>query len=93
VWQLVVEFDLVDRAFLPSFGETLSALWEMTRNGEIGFNLLVSIYRAFAGPCIGLLPARLPSMPRVCRVRSHAGALDKPGRDRGRDYSFALACA
>jgi hypothetical protein len=29
----------------------------MTRNGEIGFNLLVSIYRAFAGPCIGLLPA------------------------------------
>ena len=49
VWQVVVEFDLVDRAFLPSFGETLSALWEMTRNGEIGFNLLVSIYRAFAG--------------------------------------------
>src|SRR2546429_7411707 len=31
--------------------------------------------------CIGLLPARLPAMPRVCRVRSHAGALDKPGRD------------
>src|SRR5262245_39973437 len=53
VWQLVVEFDLVDRAFLPSFSETLSALWEMTRNGEIGFNLLVSIYRAFAGLAIG----------------------------------------
>jgi NitT/TauT family transport system permease protein len=52
-WQLVVEFDLVDRAFLPSFGETLSALWEMTRNGEIGFNLLVSIYRAFAGLAMG----------------------------------------
>jgi len=53
VWQVVVEFDLVDRAFLPSFGETLSALWEMTRNGEIGFNLLVSLYRAFAGLAIG----------------------------------------
>jgi NitT/TauT family transport system permease protein len=52
-WQLFVEFDLVDRAFLPSFGETLSALWEMTRNGEIGFNLLVSIYRAFAGLAMG----------------------------------------
>ena len=52
-WQLVVEFDLVDRAFLPSFGETLSALWEMSRNGEIGFNLLVSIYRAFAGLAMG----------------------------------------
>src|SRR6516164_3554229 len=48
-----VDFDLVDRAFLPSFGETLSALWEMSRNGEIGFNLLVSIYRAFAGLAMG----------------------------------------
>src|SRR5262252_2477671 len=46
-----------------------------------------------ASACIGLLSARLPAMPRVCRVRSHAGALDKPGRDRGRDCSFALACA
>jgi hypothetical protein len=36
---------------------------------------------------------KLGPMPRVCRVRSHAGALDKPGRDRGRDCSFALACA
>src|SRR6516164_3338469 len=45
-----------------------------------------------ASACIGLLPARLPPMPRVCRVRSLAGALDKPGRDRGRDCSFALAC-
>src|SRR5712691_1834929 len=49
--------------------------------------------RRTASACIGLLPARLPPMPRVCRVRSHAGALDKPGRDRGRDCSFALACA
>src|SRR5215813_6205802 len=49
--------------------------------------------RRTASGCIGLLPARLPAMPRGCRVRSHAGALDKPGRDRGRDYSFALACA
>ena len=49
VWQLVVEFDLVDRAFLPSFGETVRALWEMTRNGEIVVNLLVSLYRALGG--------------------------------------------
>jgi NitT/TauT family transport system permease protein len=53
VWQLAVEFDLVDRSFLPSFSETLSALWEMIRNGEIGFNLLVSMYRAFAGLVLG----------------------------------------
>ena len=49
--------------------------------------------RRTGSACIGLLPARLPAMPRVCRVRSHAGALDRPGRDRGRDRSFALACA
>src|SRR5215470_16611463 len=49
--------------------------------------------RRTASACIGLSAARLPPMPRVCRVRSHAGALDKPGRDRGRDCSFALACA
>ena len=53
VWQLVVEFDLVDRAFLPSFSETVRALWEMTRNGEIVVNLLVSLYRALGGLLIG----------------------------------------
>ena len=70
VWQVVVEFDLVDRAFLPSFGETLSALWEMTRNGEIGFNLLVSLYRAFAGLAIGSInsaaPVRGGSSKTIC---------------------------
>jgi NitT/TauT family transport system permease protein len=53
VWQLVVELDVVDRAFLPSVGATVTALWEMTRNGEIAVNLLVSIYRALAGLAIG----------------------------------------
>ena len=53
VWQLVVELDLVDRAFLPSVGATVTALWEMTRNGEIALNLLVSIYRALGGLAIG----------------------------------------
>lgn len=53
VWQLAVELDLVDRAFLPSFGTTLRALWEMTVNGEIAVNLLVSIYRALGGLAIG----------------------------------------
>src|SRR5262249_48185453 len=43
--------------------------------------------RRTASACIGLLPARLPPMPRGCRVRSHAGALDKPGRDRGRELA------
>ena len=45
------------------------------------------------GERVGLLPAGLPPMPRVCRARSHAGAFDRPGRDRGRDCSCALACA
>ena len=34
-------------------GETLRALWEMTRNDEIGSNLLVSVYRAFSGLAAG----------------------------------------
>ena len=54
VWQLVVELVLVDRAFLPSVGATVTALWEMTRNGELALNLLVSIYRAL-GDNPGLL--------------------------------------
>jgi ABC-type nitrate/sulfonate/bicarbonate transport system permease component len=52
-WQLAVSLDLVDRAFLPSPDATMRALWEMTRNGEIGANLAISIYRAFAGLAIG----------------------------------------
>src|SRR6266511_4123533 len=41
--------------------------------------------RQTASASIGLLPARLPPMPRVCRVRSHAAAPDRPSGDRGRD--------
>jgi NitT/TauT family transport system permease protein len=52
-WQLAVELDLVDRAFLPPFDAVVAALWEMTRNGEIAVNLAVSIYRALAGLAIG----------------------------------------
>jgi ABC-type nitrate/sulfonate/bicarbonate transport system permease component len=53
VWQLAVDLDLVDPAFLPSFTATVAALWDMTRNGEIVVNLLVSMYRAFGGLAIG----------------------------------------
>jgi ABC-type nitrate/sulfonate/bicarbonate transport system permease component len=53
VWQVTVELDLIDRTFLPPIDAILVALWEMTRNGEIGLNLAVSIYRAFAGLAIG----------------------------------------
>jgi ABC-type nitrate/sulfonate/bicarbonate transport system permease component len=53
IWQLAVASDLIDRAFLPSVDATVAALWEMARNGEIGLNLAVSIYRAFTGLAIG----------------------------------------
>jgi ABC-type nitrate/sulfonate/bicarbonate transport system permease component len=53
VWQLAVDLDLVERAFLPSFTASVAALWDMTRNGEIVVNLLVSMYRAFGGLAIG----------------------------------------
>jgi NitT/TauT family transport system permease protein len=53
IWQLIAVSGLVDRTFLPSVGETLRALWEMTWDGEIAVNLLTSTYRAFAGLVIG----------------------------------------
>jgi NitT/TauT family transport system permease protein len=55
IWQLAVVSGLVDRAFLPSVGDTIAALWDMTRNGEIALNLWVSAYRAFGGLAIGSL--------------------------------------
>lgn len=53
IWQAVAVSGWVDHTFLPSVGETLRALWEMTLNGEIALNLLTSTYRAFAGLAIG----------------------------------------
>ena len=47
--------------------------------------------RAMASACIGLLLARMPPMLPLCRVRSHATALDRPGGDRGRDRAHPLA--
>jgi ABC-type nitrate/sulfonate/bicarbonate transport system permease component len=53
VWQLAVAFDVIDRAFLPPVDAILAALWHMARNGEMGLNLAVSVYRAFSGLAIG----------------------------------------
>lgn len=53
VWELAVTTGLVDRNFLPPFSATVAALWEMSTSGEIAVNLVVSIYRAFAGLAIG----------------------------------------
>jgi hypothetical protein len=46
VWQAAVDPGLVDRHFLPSFSETIGALWELARNGEITWNLWVTTYRS-----------------------------------------------
>jgi ABC-type nitrate/sulfonate/bicarbonate transport system permease component len=53
IWELIVDFNLVDRSFLPSFSDTVVALWQMARSGEIELNLWVSIYRALGGLAIG----------------------------------------
>jgi len=53
IWQVVVDLDLVDRSFLPSVSDTFAALWQLTRDGEIGLNLWVSMYRALGGLLIG----------------------------------------
>jgi NitT/TauT family transport system permease protein len=53
IWEAIVDLGLVDRSFLPSFGDTMAALWTMARDGEIAFNLWVSIYRSIGGLAIG----------------------------------------
>ena len=53
VWELVAVTGLVDRSFLPSVGDTVKALVELIRDGEIAINLWTSTYRAFAGLAIG----------------------------------------
>ena len=52
-WQLAVVSGLVDRAFLPPVDAIVAALWNLARSGELGINLMVSIYRALAGLAIG----------------------------------------
>ena len=46
---------VVNHQFLPSFTQTIGALWEMMRNGEITWNLWVSTYRSLGGLAIGSL--------------------------------------
>jgi len=53
LWQVIVDLGLVNRDFLPSFSDTVAALAHMIRNGEIGLNLFVSLYRALSGLVIG----------------------------------------
>jgi ABC-type nitrate/sulfonate/bicarbonate transport system permease component len=55
VWQGVVDLGVVNHQFLPSFTQTIGALWEMIRNGEITWNLWVSTYRSLGGLAIGSL--------------------------------------
>jgi ABC-type nitrate/sulfonate/bicarbonate transport system permease component len=55
LWQVIVVTGVVDRAFLPSAGDTVAALVDMIRNGEIVYNLWVTVYRAFIGLAIGSL--------------------------------------
>ena len=55
MWETIVDLGLVNREFLPSFSETIAALWHMIRSGEIWLNLFVTLYRALTGFAIGTL--------------------------------------
>lgn len=52
-WQLLVDFNLVDRTFLPSVTDTLRALADLALSGELTNNLFVSTYRALGGLVAG----------------------------------------
>jgi ABC-type nitrate/sulfonate/bicarbonate transport system permease component len=53
LWQAVSISGLIDPDFLPGIDRILTALWEMARDGELAFNLFVTVYRSFAGLAIG----------------------------------------
>jgi NitT/TauT family transport system permease protein len=55
LWQAVVDLGVVDRHFLPSFTQTVAALWELMQSGEIAWNLWVTTYRSLGGLAIGSL--------------------------------------
>ena len=67
-----------------------AASWLLWCARSLGSGL--SRRRQTASACIGSLAEVLPTA-RVSRVRNHAAARDRPGRNRGRDRSSALACA
>lgn len=80
VWQAAVDSGLADRHFLPSFSETIGALWELARNGEITWNLWVTTYRAPGELVIG----SLLGIVLVARTI----ALQTGGRRNGRAAQF-----
>lgn len=71
VWQLVVDFGMVDRNFLPSFTDTIRALWDITRSGELTINLLVSTYRAIGGLLIGSVLGVIIGMAMATSKAAH----------------------
>lgn len=55
LWQAVSMSGLIDPDFLPGVDRILSALWDMARDGELAYNLFVTVYRSFVGLAIGTL--------------------------------------
>jgi ABC-type nitrate/sulfonate/bicarbonate transport system permease component len=53
LWQLIAISGLVDPDFFPRVDRILAALWEMARDGELAFNLFVTIYRSAIGLVVG----------------------------------------
>ncbi len=49
VWEIAPRAGLVDRTFLVPFSETLPALWDLARNGQLWSNTEASLVRSLSG--------------------------------------------
>ena len=57
IWQLLLELGFGDRRFIPTPSDIAVQFWKMTVSWELPWHVAVSLYRAFAGFFIGIVPA------------------------------------
>jgi ABC-type nitrate/sulfonate/bicarbonate transport system permease component len=56
VWQVLLMLGIGDRRFIPAPSDIAVQFWKMTLSGELGLHVAVTLYRAFAGFFIGVVP-------------------------------------
>jgi ABC-type nitrate/sulfonate/bicarbonate transport system permease component len=56
LWQVLLMLGFGDRRFIPTPSDIAVQFWQMTVSGELGWHVAVTLYRAFAGFVIGVVP-------------------------------------
>jgi ABC-type nitrate/sulfonate/bicarbonate transport system permease component len=56
IWQVLLMLGFGDRRFIPTPSDIAVQFWKMTLSGELGLHVAVTLYRAFVGFFIGIVP-------------------------------------